>query len=150
MESPLAHGPTLAASSAQGVAERLEEGTPVGDYKIERFLGAGAMGEVYAAKHPVIGKRVAIKVLRRELAADPEAAERFVREARAVNQVDHPNVIDVFTIGRLADGRLFLAMDLVAGRSRSTRRSSSSSRSRARSTPRTRRASCIAISSPTT
>ena len=117
MESPLAHGPTLAASSAQGVAERLEEGTTVGDYRIERFLGAGAMGEVYAAKHPVIGKRVAIKVLKRELAADPEAAERFVREARAVNQVDHPNVIDVFTIGRLADGRLFLAMDLVAGRS---------------------------------
>jgi tRNA A-37 threonylcarbamoyl transferase component Bud32 len=118
MESPLAHGPTLAATSAQGAGgERLAEGTTVGDYKIERFLGAGAMGEVYAAKHPVIGKRVAIKVLKRELAADPEAAERFVREARAVNQVDHPNVIDVFTIGRIADSRLFLAMDLVSGRS---------------------------------
>src|SRR5687768_17498356 len=116
MESPLAHGPTLAATSAQGVAERLDEGTRVGDYTIEGFLGAGAMGEVYAGRHPVIGKRVAIKVLKRELAADPEAAERFIREARAVNQVDHANVVDVFTIGRLADGRLYLVMDLVAGR----------------------------------
>ncbi len=75
------------------------------------------MGEVYAGHHPVIGKKVAIKLLRRELAASAEAAERFIREARAVNQIDHPNVIDVFAFGRLDDGRLYLVMDLVAGRS---------------------------------
>ena len=119
------------------------------------------MGEVYAGHHPVIGKKVAIKVLRKELASSEEAAERFTREARAVNQVDHPNVIDVFAYGRLDDGRLYLVMDLVAGetlrararrrRARGRRRARRSSiRSPKRSTPRTRAASSIAISSPTT
>ena len=144
-----------------GESERLAPGAAVGDYVVERFLGAGAMGEVYAGRHPVIGKRVAIKVLKRELAASAEAAERFTREARAVNQIEHPNVIDVFAFGRLDDGRLYLVMDLVEGqslraalvdgplelddRARDPRR-----RSPTRSTRRTRAASCIAISSPTT
>jgi tRNA A-37 threonylcarbamoyl transferase component Bud32 len=115
-----ADGPTLLAEvrgapRAQG--ERLAEGMRAGEYEVGRFLGAGAMGEVYAGLHPVIGKRVAIKVLRRELAASPDAAERFLREARAVNRIDHPSVIDVFGVGRLDDGRLYLVMDLVEGRS---------------------------------
>jgi tRNA A-37 threonylcarbamoyl transferase component Bud32 len=95
----------------------LDPGTKVGDYVVERVIGGGAMGEVYAGKHPVIGKRVAIKVLRHELATSSEAAERFIREARAVNQIDHENVIDVFAFGRLDDGRLYLVMDLVEGKS---------------------------------
>jgi tRNA A-37 threonylcarbamoyl transferase component Bud32 len=116
--SPLAHSPTLVASpSAMGGGERLEVGAIAGEYVVERFLGAGAMGEVYAGRHPVIGKKVAIKVLRHELASSAEAAERFIREARAVNQIDHPNVIDVFAFGRLDDGRLYLVMDLVEGQS---------------------------------
>ncbi|HTL37983.1 MAG TPA: serine/threonine-protein kinase [Kofleriaceae bacterium] len=116
--SPLALSPTLSAARPAGSAtEQLAAGAKVGDYVVERFIGAGAMGEVYAGKHPVIGKRVAIKVLRHELAASAEAAERFIREARAVNQVDHDNVVDVFAFGRLDDGRLYLVMDLVEGRS---------------------------------
>jgi tRNA A-37 threonylcarbamoyl transferase component Bud32 len=125
-DTPLAHSPTIAAPSSpsgpaseevRGVAHRLAAGTTVGEYVIDDALGAGAMGEVYAGHHPVIGKKVAIKVLRKELASSEEAAERFTREARAVNQVDHPNVIDVFAYGRLDDGRLYLVMDLVAGES---------------------------------
>jgi serine/threonine protein kinase len=118
-ESQIAHGPTLAAEAPpRGDGDdRLPAGASAGDYLVERFLGAGAMGDVYAGRHPVIGKRVAIKVLKRELAASPEAAERFIREAQAVNQIDHPNVIDVFGFGRLDDGRLYLVMDLVDGRS---------------------------------
>src|SRR5687768_5679273 len=118
--SPLAHSPTLAVPTeprAHGSEDRLDAGVAVGEYVIDRFIGAGAMGEVYAGKHPVIGKRVAIKVLRHELAASAEAAERFIREARAVNQIDHENVVDVFAFGRLGDGRLYLVMDLVEGRS---------------------------------
>ncbi len=121
----LATGPTLAVgsrmpavdSAAEQLPDRLVEGDAVGDYVIERFLGAGAMGDVYAGRHPVIGKRVAVKVLKRELASDKEASERFIREAKAVNQIDHPNVIDVFNFGQLKgnDGRLFLVMDLVDG-----------------------------------
>ena len=117
-------GPTVAAAPRRDpvgevLPDRLVEGDAVGDYVIEQFLGAGAMGDVYAGRHPVIGKRVAIKVLKRELASDREASERFIREAKAVNQIDHPNVIDVFNFGQLKgdDGRLFLVMDLVDGKS---------------------------------
>ncbi|MDB4954375.1 MAG: serine/threonine protein kinase [Myxococcales bacterium] len=112
----VAHGPTLAAHPV-GEGERLAAGARAGDYRVDRFIGAGAMGEVYAGHHPVIGKRVAIKVLVRELAASEEAAKRFVREAQAVNQIDHPNVVNIFAFGRLDDGRLYLVMDLVEGRS---------------------------------
>jgi serine/threonine protein kinase len=118
--SPLAHSPTLQAATPRPAGDddaHLAAGAAVGDYVVERFLGAGAMGEVYAGTHPVIGKRVAIKVLRLELAASAEAAERFIREARAVNQIDHENVVDVFAFGRLEDGRLYLVMDLVDGSS---------------------------------
>ncbi len=110
MES-LGHAPTQAGPAP----ERLAAGATAGDYVIERFLGAGAMGDVYAGRHPVINKRVAIKVLKRELAASPESAERFVREAQAVNQIDHENVVDIFGFGRLPDGRHYLAMALIDG-----------------------------------
>jgi tRNA A-37 threonylcarbamoyl transferase component Bud32 len=96
---------------------RLTAGSQAGEYVIDGYLGGGGMGEVYAGHHPVIGKKVAIKVIKRELAASPEAVARFTREARAVNQVDHANVVDVFALGRLDDGRLFLVMDLVDGKS---------------------------------
>jgi serine/threonine protein kinase len=115
--SPLAHSPTLAATPPRDDGDRFAAGAKVGEYVIDRFIGAGAMGEVYAGVHPVIGKRVAIKVLRVDLAASAEAAERFIREARAVNQIDHENVVDVFAFGRLDDGRLYLVMDLVEGKS---------------------------------
>ncbi len=117
--SPLAHSPTLVSKPAgEGpAAERLPPGTPVGEYVIDRFLGAGAMGEVYAGLQPVIGKKVAIKLLKQEVGASRDGAERFKREARAVNQIDHPNVIDIFSFGRLDDGRLYLVMDLVEGKS---------------------------------
>ena len=124
-DSPLAHSPTLPqpsprpspGESAPELGATLPPGTTVGEYVLDGFLGAGAMGEVYAGHHPVIGKKVAIKILRRELASSEEAAARFTREARAVNQIDHPNVIDTFAYGRLDDGRLYLVMALVTGQS---------------------------------
>ena len=114
----IALSPTQRATEPTAATEaaRLEPGTRAGEYVVEHFLGAGAMGEVYAGKHPDIGKRVAIKVLKPALASSKEAAERFKREARVVNQIEHPNVIDVFAFGELADGRLYLVMDLVEGR----------------------------------
>src|SRR6188768_4184256 len=95
--SPLAHSPTLVQGTGPDGApasdSELAEGAQVGEYVVDRFLGAGAMGEVYAGVQPVIGKKVAIKVLKREVGATADGAERFKREARAVNQIDHPNVI---------------------------------------------------------
>ncbi len=118
MDDAIGEGPTLLSGSepAGGAdAERLAAGARAGDYEIEAFIGAGAMGDVYAARHPLIGKRAAVKVIKRRLAGAADAVERFLREARAVNQVGHPSVVDVFAVGRLADGRLYLVMDLLEG-----------------------------------
>src|SRR5262245_48325135 len=75
------------------------------------------MGRVYAAIHPVIGKRAAVKVLRPELSKNREAVERFIQEARAVNQIGHPNIVDIFAFDRLPDGRCFYVMELLRGES---------------------------------
>jgi serine/threonine-protein kinase len=97
--------------------EKLGPGTMVGGYRIERRLGQGGVGTVYAALEPTIRKRVAIKVLRRALADDDGMALRFEREARAVNEIRHPGIVDVFAIGRLDDGRPYLVMSLLEGSS---------------------------------
>ncbi|MEP6859910.1 MAG: protein kinase [Deltaproteobacteria bacterium] len=96
---------------------QLAPGTNVGGYVVEDVLGTGGMGVVYAATHPLIGKRAAIKVLKPELSHEPAAVERFVTEARAVNQIGHPNIVDIFDFGALDDGRHFYLMDLLEGES---------------------------------
>jgi serine/threonine-protein kinase len=101
--------------AAQGA--HLANGTDVGGYVIDGVLGSGAMGVVYAATHPLIGKRAAIKVLRPELSNNPAAVERFTMEARAVNQIGHPNIVDIFAFGTLPDGRSYYVMDLLNGES---------------------------------
>lgn len=86
-----------------------------GKYRIEARLGAGGMCEVYRARHVLIGKQVAVKVLKRELAADPKIAERFEQEARAASRVRHPNAIDVTDFGVAGDNMPFIVMELVEG-----------------------------------
>jgi tRNA A-37 threonylcarbamoyl transferase component Bud32 len=110
--------PTQRATEPKPAAdgERLEAGVRAGEYEIVRFLGAGAMGEVYEVRHPEIGKRAALKVLKSSLSQSAEAEARFRREARVVNTIEHPNVIDVFAFDRLPDGRRYLLMDLVDGK----------------------------------
>jgi serine/threonine protein kinase len=97
--------------------EELTPGTMVGDYQIVEKIGQGGMGTVYGAKHPLIHKRAAIKVISRELSHSASAIERFVREARAVNQIGHPNIVDIFAFGTLPDGRPYLAMEWLTGQS---------------------------------
>ncbi|HET9993446.1 MAG TPA: serine/threonine-protein kinase, partial [Kofleriaceae bacterium] len=101
--------------------KQLAPGTNVGGYLVEDVLGSGGMGVVYAATHPLIGKRAAIKVLKPELSHEPAAVERFITEARAVNQIGHPNIVDIFDFGALDDGRHFYLMDLLEGESLRTR-----------------------------
>lgn len=98
-------------------ADRLVEGSIVAGYRITHRLGGGGMGTVYAAEQPQIGKRVAIKVLRRDLAHDPDSVRRFEREARAANEIEHPGIVDVFAFGALEDGRPYLVMSLLEGKS---------------------------------
>jgi serine/threonine-protein kinase len=92
-------------------------GVDVGGYVIDGQLGRGGMGVVFSATHPVIGKRAAIKVLKPSLSNNPATVERFVQEARSVNQIGHPNIVDIFGFGSLPDGRSYLVMDLLEGES---------------------------------
>jgi len=93
----------------------LEPGTALGEYRIEGKIGQGGMGVVFSAVHPLIGKRAAIKILKKELCADPHTLERFVDEARVVNQIGHPNIVDVFAFGELPDGRSYFVMEWLKG-----------------------------------
>ncbi len=93
----------------------LATGTDVGGYVIDGEIGRGGMGVVYEATHPVIGKRAAIKVLKPSLSANPATVERFTQEARSVNQIGHPGIVDIFAFGALPDGRRYLVMDLLVG-----------------------------------
>ncbi len=90
-------------------------GTHVSGYVVKGRLGAGGMGIVYEGEQPVIGKRVAIKVLRPEVADNPDVVQRLVAEARAVNQVGHRGIIDVFGFGQLPDGRQCIVMEYLEG-----------------------------------
>ena len=93
----------------------LGAGEVVGEYVIEGKLGQGAFGTVYRGAHPLIGKQVAIKVLARKYSVDPEITSRFVAEARAVNQIRHKNIIDIFSFGTLPDGRQYYVMEYLDG-----------------------------------
>ena len=87
----------------------------VGEYQIEGKLGEGGFGAVYRSVHPVIGKPAAIKVLSPQFSGDPEMVSRFIAEARAVNQIRHRNIIDIFSFGTLEDGRSYYVMELLEG-----------------------------------
>jgi eukaryotic-like serine/threonine-protein kinase len=93
----------------------LAEGQQVGEYRVDGKLGQGAFGTVFRAVHPLIGKVVAIKVLSRRFSVDPEMVSRFMAEARAVNQIRHRHIIDIFSFGQLEDGRHYYVMEYLDG-----------------------------------
>ena len=93
---------------------RLDPGARLGPYEILEPIGAGGMGEVYRARDARLGRVVAIKVLRRDLAADPDLIERFEREARSASALNHPNIVTIHDVG--ADGPTsYIAMEWVDG-----------------------------------
>ncbi len=98
-----------------GVDIDLAEGLAVGEYRIEKKIGEGGFGCVYKAVHPLIGKAAAIKVLNRQYSSNPQMVSRFISEARAVNQIRHRNIIDIFSFGSLEDGRQYFVMELLEG-----------------------------------
>ncbi len=122
--------PLCGLDLAPGTTECPRDGVAIGDptdpmvgvtlagrYKVLARLARGGMASVYLAQHQLIGRRAAIKVLRRELCDDPVQRDRFVREARAVNRIDHENIVQIVDYGEADDGRVFLVMEYLPGES---------------------------------
>jgi tRNA A-37 threonylcarbamoyl transferase component Bud32 len=87
-----------------------------GNFRVQRLIGSGAMGNVYQAEQLSLGKNVAVKILHAHLADDEKLVRRFQREAKSASRLNHPNSIQIIDSGRDADGSLFIAMELLAGR----------------------------------
>ncbi len=111
--APSSRAPGVGEPSSGGrdplVGQKLQE------YVIEARIGSGGMGYVYRAVQPMIGKHVAIKVLRGDVVADPRDIERLLDEARVVNSIKHRGIINIFGAGSLDDGRHYLIMELLEG-----------------------------------
>lgn len=96
-------------------------GELVNNYRIIHLIAEGGMGSIYSAEHTLIGKRVAIKVLRPELAVDPNLVNRFFNEARVISGVKHPNIVEVMDFGSLPNGMPYMVMELLRGETVSAR-----------------------------
>jgi eukaryotic-like serine/threonine-protein kinase len=90
-------------------------GRMAGEYRLVRKLGEGGFGAVYEAEHPVLRRRAAVKVLHQVAGVDSDAVLRFISEAQAANHVRSRHIVDVFSFGKLSNGRHFYVMDLLDG-----------------------------------
>jgi eukaryotic-like serine/threonine-protein kinase len=118
----LSKAPRVAARSPVTVTRPPEPGVPdeligrrCGGYVIESLIGRGGMGEVYEARNPRVGKRVAVKVIVAEHSRSPANVDRFLQEAKAAAQIDDPNIIDFLDASEFDDGRTYLVMPFVEG-----------------------------------
>lgn len=110
---------TLASVAEVEVVESDLSGNQLGPWQLERVLGEGAMGRVYLARHQRIGRRAAVKVLKREHASNAELVHRFIQEAQAVNAIKNEHIVEVYDFGDLAtrDGSklVYCVMELLDG-----------------------------------
>jgi serine/threonine protein kinase len=95
--------------------DRLIGQTLDGRYHVEKKIGEGGMGVVFSARHAVIERPLAIKVLKRDAMRDSATIQRFVQEAKAASRIGHPNIVDVTDFGTTPDGMTYTVMELVAG-----------------------------------
>ena len=94
----------------------LAPGQLVGNYQVLSRLGVGGMGAVYLAEHPIIGKKVALKVIHKELSANREVIGRFYQEARAVNLIGNEHIVEIHDFGQSPEGDHFFVMEYVDGK----------------------------------
>jgi serine/threonine-protein kinase len=92
-------------------------GQRLGDFVVEQAIAAGGMGVVYRARHPLIGRLAAIKVLKPEFAADRDQTDRFLREAQSLAAIKHRGIIEIIGFGNTSDGRQYMATEFLEGES---------------------------------
>jgi len=108
----------LDATSGTASCDRLKElmiGSKIGPYRVIRLLGEGGMGAVYEAINDDIERRIAIKVLHADYARQSDVVARFFNEARAVNRIDHPSLVQIHEYGHLPDGTAYIVMEFLKG-----------------------------------
>ena len=109
--------PLVAAVGWDPSADALLGSVVDGRYEILRVIGEGGMGIVYEVRHRALGKRFALKALRKDLALDTEIAARFIQEARTAAAVSHPGLVEITDFGRLESGQVYFVMELLQGMS---------------------------------
>jgi serine/threonine-protein kinase len=113
---------STAGGAVGGVVQRsdveLRVGSTLGNYQLERLLGEGSMGKVFQARHARLGRQVALKVLKPEHARDSGFVQRFFQEARAVNQINHEHIVEIFDfVDEGEGGHVYCVMELLRGQS---------------------------------
>jgi serine/threonine-protein kinase len=99
----------------QAVFTAREEARELGQYRLTRRLGSGGMGEVYLAEHRLLKRHCAVKLIRPQLASDPDCLRRFEREVRATARLNHPNTVEIYDYGHTEDGTFYYVMEYVPG-----------------------------------
>ena len=94
----------------------IASGQTIGNYRVLHKIGTGGMGAVYLAEHPLIGKRVALKVIHRELAGNRDVVSRFFQEARAVNKIGNEHIVEIHDFGVTPEGDHFFIMEYLEGK----------------------------------
>src|SRR5512143_1390992 len=105
-----------ATQSTLTKTSEIQIGSTLGSYELVELLGAGAMGRVYRARHVLLGREVAVKVLNAEYVARPDIVQRFFNEARVVNDIDHEHIVEVTDFVE-EPGIAYLVMELLEGES---------------------------------
>ncbi len=105
----------LVHDPGQAQADELAGKVIDGRYRIEKKLGAGGMGAVFTGVQTAVGRKVAIKVLAKDVATNVQAVKRFMQEAKAASALSHPNTITIHDFGQTEEGLLYLVMELVPG-----------------------------------
>ncbi len=113
-ESDYLEQPAIGKFAETIVSSKLAVGQLIGHYKIREKIGSGGMGEVYLAEDSTLDRHVAIKILPREFTEDAERVRRFVREAKFVSSLNHPNIVTIHEIGQ-SDGQHFIAAEYIEG-----------------------------------